>query len=86
MISKIPYGNTELTLELPDEQVAGVLNSNIGNLQSDQTEDDIVKAAMAKHLGSASLKELAKDKKTAVILTTVLNILSKGVRLLRHQP
>lgn len=68
MISKIPYGNTELTLELPDEQVAGVLNSNIGNLQSDQTEDDIVRAAMAKHLGSASLKELAKDKKTAVII------------------
>lgn len=68
MISKIPYGNTELTLELPDEQVSGVLNSNIGNLQNDQTEDDIVKAAMAKHLGSASLKELAKDKKTAVII------------------
>ena len=68
MISRIPYGNTELTLELPDEQVAGVLNSNIGNLQSDQTEDDIVKSAMAKHLGSTSLKDLAKDKKTAVII------------------
>lgn len=68
MISKIPYGNTELTLELPDAQVAGILNSNIGNLQNDQTEDAIVKAAMAKHLGSPSLKELAKDKKTAVII------------------
>ena len=68
MISRIPYGNTELTLALPDEQVAGVLNSNIGNLQSDQTEDDIVKSAMAKHLGTTSLKDLAKDKKTAVII------------------
>lgn len=44
MISKIPYGNTELTLELPDAQVAGILNSNIGNLQNDQTEDAIDQA------------------------------------------
>ncbi|MEG0379159.1 MAG: nickel-dependent lactate racemase, partial [Eubacterium sp.] len=68
MISKIPYGSTELILDLPDENVSAVLNSNIGNLKSDLSEDEIVKTAMSKHLGSPSLKELAKDKKTAVII------------------
>ncbi|MEG0076159.1 MAG: nickel-dependent lactate racemase [Eubacterium sp.] len=68
MISKIPYGSTELTLELPDKQVAAVLNSNIGDLKSDLSEDEIVKNAMAKPFGSPSLKELAADKKTAVII------------------
>ena len=43
----IPYGSTKLNLDLPDEQVAGVLTSHIGDLKAEGSEDSIVRAAMA---------------------------------------
>ena len=64
----IPCGSGKLTLNLADDQVAGVLESNIGALKSEGSEDDIVKAAMAKPYGGKTLKELAVGKKTCTII------------------
>ncbi|WP_329887704.1 nickel-dependent lactate racemase [Pseudoramibacter faecis] len=64
----IPCGSGKLTLNLADDQVAGVLESNIGALKSEGSEDDIVKAAMAKPYGGKTLKELAAGKKTCTII------------------
>ena len=65
---KIPCGQQKLDLTLPDEQVVGVLESNIGTMKATGTEDEIVQAAMAKPYGGTTLAELAKGKKTCTII------------------
>jgi len=65
---KIPYGKIELEAELPDTCVAGVLNSSIDELKSSYGEDEIVKKSMEVPFGKVTLKELAKEKKTATII------------------
>ncbi|MDD2414289.1 MAG: nickel-dependent lactate racemase [Eubacteriaceae bacterium] len=64
----IPYGSTKLSLELPDEKVAGVLESNIGNLKAEGTEDAIVQDAMNDPFGGVYLRDMAVGKKTATII------------------
>ena len=64
----IPYGSTRLSLNLADEQIAGVLESNITDLKAEGSEDDIVVAAMADPFGGKTLKEMAQGKKDATII------------------
>jgi nickel-dependent lactate racemase len=64
----IPYGSTKLKLDLADQCVAGVLESHITELKAEGSEDEIVKAAMAKPYGGIDLSSLAKDKKTCTII------------------
>jgi len=64
----IPYGSTKLNLDLPDEQVAGVLTSHIGDLKAEGSEDSIVRAAMADPFGGIYLRDMAVGKKTATII------------------
>lgn len=64
----IPYGSTRLSLNLADEQIAGVLESNITDLKAEGSEDDIVVAAMAAPFGGKTLKEMAQGKKDATII------------------
>ena len=64
---RIPFGTTGLELSR-DVTGAEVLESAIGTLKAEGSEDDIVKKAMANPIGSAKLSELAKGKKTATII------------------
>ena len=64
---RIPFGTTGLELSR-DVAGAEVLESAIGTLKAEGSEDDIVKKAMANPIGSAKLSELAKGKKTATII------------------
>ncbi|MGL4547635.1 nickel-dependent lactate racemase [Eubacterium aggregans] len=64
----MPYGSTRLSLNLADEQIAGVLESNITDLKAEGSEDDIVVAAMAAPFGGKTLKEMAQGKKDATII------------------
>ncbi len=68
MKCKIPYGPGALDLELPDDVVAGVLESIITPAQ--ESEDDLVLAAMASPYGGTSLKDLAVDKPTCTIIVS----------------
>lgn len=63
----IPYGTTGMTLSW-DLTNAEVLESKIGTLKAEASEDDLVKNAMANPYGGVKLSELAKDKKNAVII------------------
>ncbi|MEG1431444.1 nickel-dependent lactate racemase [Eubacterium sp.] len=64
----IPYGSTRLSLDLADEHIAGVLESNITDLKAEGSEDDIVVAAMTTPFGGKTLKEMAQGKKDATII------------------
>ena len=64
---RIPYGTTGLELSR-DVTGAEVLESAIGTLKAEGSEDDIVRKAMAEPIGSPKLSELAKGKKTATII------------------
>ena len=55
---RIPFGTTGLELSR-DVTGAEVLESAIGTLKAESSEDDIVKKAMANPIGSAKLSELA---------------------------
>lgn len=66
---RIPFGTTGLELSR-DVTGAEVLESAIGTLKAEGSEDDIVKKAMANPIGSAKLSELAKGKKTATIIVS----------------
>ena len=66
MKCQIPYGSGALELVLPDEKVAGVLESSVAPSQGN--EDELVLEAMANPYGGKSLKELAVGKKTCAII------------------
>lgn len=66
---RIPYGTTGLELHR-DLTGAEILESAIGTLKAEGSEDDIVRKAMAEPIGSPSLRELAKGKKTCTIIVS----------------
>ena len=66
---RIPYGTTGMELHR-DVSNAEVLESAIGTLKAQGSEDDIVKAAMANPIGSPTLRQLAQGKKTATIIVS----------------
>ena len=68
MKCQIPYGSGALELALPDEMVAGVLESSVAPSQGN--EDDLVLAAMASPHGGRTLKELAAGKGTCTIIVS----------------
>ncbi|NCB29065.1 MAG: nickel-dependent lactate racemase [Clostridia bacterium] len=63
----IPFGKAEMTLS-SDLTGAEVLESHIGELKATDTEDGLVKAAMAQPIGTPRLRELAAGKKTCTII------------------
>ena len=66
---RIPFGTTGLELSR-DVAGAEVLESAIGTLKAEGSEDDIVRQAMANPIGSVRLADLAKGKKTATIIVS----------------
>ena len=63
----IPYGHNPLQLALGDRQ-AEVLVSRIDELRGSLSGAELVKKAMANPIGSPKLSELAKGKRSAVII------------------
>ena len=61
----IPYGKTHLTFDFPcDAQ----LTSRVDQLKSEKSGLELVEQAMASPIGSPSLEQLAKGKKTCTII------------------
>ena len=67
MTVTIPFGRTGMTLE-DDLPGAEILESRIGELQAAGSEDSLVQEAMADPIGSPTLRELARGKKTCTII------------------
>lgn len=69
---KIPYGKTHLTAEIPESRLAAVLTSDVHSKQECVKCDQqhIVLQALENPIGSATLAELAKNKRKIVIITS----------------
>ena len=65
----IPYARQRLALDLPEELDVEVLRAKPISVAVGKTADDLVCAAMASPIGSPSLQELAKGRKTATIIS-----------------
>lgn len=66
----LPFGKEKINLELPEEQVAGVLVSHAHEYQAPKSEAELVADALANPIGSPKLSELAKGKKNCVIISS----------------
>ena len=67
---KFPYGREKLNLELPADRLNGTLFSSAHEYETNKSESEIVKEAMANPIASPKLKELAKDKEKIVIISS----------------
>jgi len=70
MHCSIPYGQTHLALDLPDQLVRGVLIPATEALCASQSEDELVQAALRAPIASPTLGELAVGKRTACIIVS----------------
>ena len=66
----VPFGKEKIKFELSDEQVAGVLVSHAHEYKAPKSEEELVADALANPIGSPKLSELAKGKKTCVIISS----------------
>ena len=66
----LPFGKEKIKLELPEEQVAGVLVSHAHEYKAPKSEAELVADALATPIGSPKLSELAKGKKNCVIISS----------------
>jgi len=65
---ELPYGKTSLSLNLADDLKVSVMRSDMEQLVGTKDANQLVLEAMAKPIQSSSLKELAHEKKSAVII------------------
>ncbi|MCR4442924.1 MAG: nickel-dependent lactate racemase [Peptococcaceae bacterium] len=66
----LPYGPGSLSLEIPDERIAGLLVSRAHEYQPEDTETALVAKALDNPIASLPLRELAKGKKKVVIISS----------------
>lgn len=66
----IPYGRTHISAEIPDARVKAVLRSRLESYVPAKGETELVEAALASPIGSATLEELAKGKENVVIIAS----------------
>lgn len=64
----IPYGNTRFTMDKTG--VVQILESRIGELKGQESQEDLVRRAMAHPLGTPPLWELSRGKKTATVIVS----------------
>ena len=67
---KLPYYKGHIEYQIPDELINGVLVSQTENYVPTNTEVGLVKEALENPIDSLALKELAKDKKHIVIISS----------------
>jgi nickel-dependent lactate racemase len=66
----MPYGKTCIKVQIPEERLLGILESRAHHYKPEAGEEELVKKALENPIGSPSLRDLAKDKKKIVIITS----------------
>ncbi|MGH4140751.1 nickel-dependent lactate racemase [Clostridium sp.] len=67
---KIPYSKQFLDIEIPDENLAAILESQAHDFKVNDTQQEIVNKALDNPIGSVKLEELVKGKKNLVLITS----------------
>ncbi len=66
----LPYGKTKLELNIPEERLAGVLESHAEEYKAPKSERELVRDALQNPIDSPRLKELVKGKKNIVMIAS----------------
>lgn len=69
-VFNVPYYKGEMEIEIPDENLNDVLISKAADYKTNLKEEEIVEEALDNPIGSKSLEELVKGKKSMVIITS----------------
>lgn len=67
---KIPYSNKFLEVEIPEHNLAAILESKAHDFHGEGSQEEIVSRALDHPIGSPSLEELVRGKKNMVIITS----------------
>ena len=66
----LPYGQTKLELNLPEERIAGILESHAHEFKAEKSESELVRDALENPVDSPRLKDLVVGKKNIVLLAS----------------
>ena len=66
----VPYGKTRLTADIPDKRIQAVLCSRLESYTPALGETELVEAALAAPIGSATLEELVVGKNNIVLIAS----------------
>ncbi|RFZ77416.1 nickel-dependent lactate racemase [Lacrimispora amygdalina] len=67
---KIPYSTKLLEVDIPDHNLAAILESKAHAYRAEGSQEEIVNRALDHPIGSASLEELVRGRKNMVIITS----------------
>ncbi|MDD5938325.1 MAG: nickel-dependent lactate racemase [Clostridiales bacterium] len=66
----LPFGREKVQADIPDHRLAGVLRSKAHGYQAPAGESELVRQALENPIGTPRLRELARDKKNIVIISS----------------
>ena len=66
----LPFGREKIVASIPDERLAGVLQSKAHDYKPAAGESELVRQALENPIASPRLRELAKGKKNIVIISS----------------
>lgn len=67
---KVPYSKTHWQIDIPDENLVRILESNASKFITELTQEEIVNKALDNPIGGKKLEELVIGKKNMVIITS----------------
>lgn len=67
---KLPYSTGYKEIYLKHSRIRGILTSGVNDLELDQSEEDIVRKALNQPVQSPRLRDMAKDAKRVLIITS----------------
>jgi nickel-dependent lactate racemase len=79
----IPYGKTNLALDIPDNNLENIIRGDTGKKEKTE-ESEIIKSALSKPVNSKKLRDLAKGKKNATILISDITRPSPSYKFLPY--
>ena len=66
----LPYGHASLDLHVEEEHLEAVVETRMGELEPDPSEEELVRQALANPIGTPRLRNLARDKDHIVLVTS----------------
>jgi len=67
---KLPYGKEDITIDISKDRLEGILVSKVNKYSTEELEEDIVKKALITPIGTPRLRDLARDKKRVVVISS----------------
>lgn len=66
----LPYGHGTLDLHIEEDHLTAVVETSMGSLKPDPSEEGLVRVALENPIGTPRLRDLARNKQRIVIVTS----------------